>query len=733
MLEFISNYTKGLQHLVGMAPPETTTAARPAGLFSQLTFAIICRDVSESVEAAKIAETIKLHEGEAIIHQPGDDPIGLDRVTHFLSSTFDFPEYDSACDAMIPVVRPAWIDASLAKDKLANPRAYSPDPRLFLSEVVVCCADLPEGDTDAIIGGVLAMGGLFANKITSQVTHLVALSMDSDQCVLVQHRKLNIKIVLPHWFDDCLKLGRRIDEQPYMLPHPEILRQSQHGPPKPGEAKAIRGAVYPDPSSSQQLPSSLRGELNIFRRKHVMLASDLGVGSHLRGIFETVITTGGGQLAKTVRKTDMLICKYREGDEYILASQLGKEVGNLGWLYWLITNNAWTSPMRRMLHYPVARAGIPEFRNYRISLSNYSGEARVYLENLINASGAECTKTLKQDNTHLITAHTQSEKCAAARDWNIHVVNHLWLEDSYAKWGVQSVSDIRYTHFPQRTNLGEVVGQTKLDKSALEKNFFGKTPGPQSNGIAKGGPMKPLDRNIVDARGEPVETSDASTTGGPAAKKGRPSRPETTERAEDKHRTPATSRFARIDKENATPGTGSSRKSKEAAAAKLHQMTPDIQLYEKERKRTGGVIYGGRRKNDPDRVVSRKRSVDETSDTDSAEDLEEPVSKRARSEEPRPTIWLLVTGYHGWVGKPKVEETQRVRSTHNLRSLANEISAPACKIEHTHHFRPFESNSPCCSKDLADRKIRHCYDICTYDDFHRLHRSMSCRKQPFKS
>ena len=54
MLEFISNYTKGLQHLVGMAQAETATATRPAGLFSQLTFAIICRDAIDDAAAAKV-------------------------------------------------------------------------------------------------------------------------------------------------------------------------------------------------------------------------------------------------------------------------------------------------------------------------------------------------------------------------------------------------------------------------------------------------------------------------------------------------------------------------------------------------------------------------------------------------------------------------------------------------------------------------------------------------------
>ena len=152
--------------------------------------------------------------------------VPMEDVTHVISSTSDFPDFDKASDALIPVVKPDWITASLAKDKLANPRQHNPDPKLFLSDVVVCCADLPEGDKDAIIGGVLAMGGLCSHKLATMVTHIVALTMDSDKCAIVKSRKLDIKIVLPHWFDDCLRLGRRIDERPYMLPDPEILRAS---------------------------------------------------------------------------------------------------------------------------------------------------------------------------------------------------------------------------------------------------------------------------------------------------------------------------------------------------------------------------------------------------------------------------------------------------------------------------------------------------------------------------
>jgi hypothetical protein len=99
--------------------------------------------------------------------------IPLTDVTHIISTTSDFPDYEAAGEALIPVVKPDWVEASVTKRRLANPRQYSPDPRLFLSGVVVCCADLPSGDEDAIIGGVLAMGGLYSELLRSRLPILL--------------------------------------------------------------------------------------------------------------------------------------------------------------------------------------------------------------------------------------------------------------------------------------------------------------------------------------------------------------------------------------------------------------------------------------------------------------------------------------------------------------------------------------------------------------------------------
>ncbi|EXJ59033.1 hypothetical protein A1O7_06464 [Cladophialophora yegresii CBS 114405] len=570
-----------------------------------------------------MAEVLRLHDGEALIARYPEENLDVKEITHVVSDTYDFPDYNACADALIPVVRPTWVQHCLAKKKLLNPRQYSPDPRYFMSEVCVCIADLPPGDADAIAGGVLAMGGLWSPKLTSQVTHIISLSMESETAAVAEKRKLNAKVVLPHWVDDCLKLGRKIDEHPYQLPDPEILK-SINKPPMGKRKTPVEGALHPDPTQSGQEPTAPRKLEKVFKKKLVMLATDLGISPYLRGILNELITAGGGRVTDSVSKTDMYICKYREGQDYKTASRAGKDVGNLAWLYFLIQTDQWTSPMRRMLHYPVAKEGLPGFPGLLISLSNYSGDARSYLENLITATGAKCTKTLKQDNTHLITAHDTSEKCAAAREWGVHIINHLWLEESYARWKMQSITDKRYTHFPQRTNLGDVCGHTQLDRGVLEQKFF---------------PDEDTDMTDAPAT-NPMGQANQNTFAPPSARRVK------SEQISKTPRTPAASRVVAPGKENVTPSTTNSRKSKEVAASRLHMAAEDIALYEKETKRKGGVIYGGRRKSDPERVeLGRKRSMDEIDDAETSNDSD---AKKVKRSIDAPQMRLVISKYEKW-------------------------------------------------------------------------------------
>ena len=481
-------------------------------------------------------------------------------------------------------------------------------------------------------------------------------------------------------FDDCLKLGRRIDEGPYMLPDPEILRKRPEDYIPDGLAKrpdmqgasSIQPGTLPTPVSS---PGRSRRDLTVFKGKRVMLSNDLDINNHLRGTIEDLISEGGGNVTGSVEKANIFICQYREGLEYRIASRARRDVGNLNWLYHLFTHNSWTNPLRRLLHYPIARNGLPGFKDFRVSLSNYSGEARVYLENLAKAAGCEFTKTMKEDNTHLITAHTVSEKCDAAKEWNINMVNHLWLEESYAIWHIQSVSNTRYTHFPQRTNLGEVVGQTQIDRKALERQFFPEGSDAEAGAEPKitSKPMQQKDQNVVASR---LPNSSAAPSSSAAIGQDKvPYRTTVTDQLTPRAakgdrlhgegpslKTPITSRYAREGKENETPSTTGSRGAKDRAAAKIHNLAPDIALYEKEKKRVGGVIFGGRKNDEEKHADSRRKRSASFEESAPAGDIDTRDAKRSRKSAPPvpATMKLLITGYKKWIDAIKKENEDRV-------------------------------------------------------------------------
>ncbi|KAI5866192.1 BRCT-containing protein [Durotheca rogersii] len=615
-----------------------------------------------------------------------DGSLPLAQVTHIISNTIDFPQYTDTTAMMIPVVKTKWIMVSVAKGRQAQLRPFTPDPRMIFSDVILSCADIPSSDKETIIGATMAMGGMDSDNVTKLTTHICALSMDHPKCKLAVEKGLKCKIVLPHWFDDCFKLGKRIDESPYLLPNPEILRAGPKDGVKVPSSQHLEGATSAQP---EYLPArtddiaSAPPKLAVFRDKKVLLSADLSIRSRLRDIILDLITSGGGAMTDDVDECDWFICQYRDGEQYVRAAQAGKTVGNLSWLYHLITRNEWTSPLRRLLHYPIPRDGIPGFQDKVITVSNYGGEARIYLENLIIAAGATFTKTMKNDNTHLITARDNSEKCEAARDWNIDMVNHLWIEESYAKCEMQSLTVAKYTHFPPRTNLSEVIGQTFLDEAKLRAMYYpGEADNLGATSKRKRKILEMADENSFSegpAQGvaigrqahkefDVMKDSDAEyaqkTTeafGVPAPK----------ERRAAEFATPARKRHVRAGKENETPSTvSSSRSAKDVAMNRLSVLAPDIALYEKEKKRgakDGHGLWGGKRAADfIDRENLNRRSLSSPSvaGKDNDDDDDEIAAERRPAKKHKPTLpeitmRVVLTGFKRWVDDKHREDADR--------------------------------------------------------------------------
>ncbi|KAK8046593.1 hypothetical protein PG996_014657 [Apiospora saccharicola] len=654
----------------------------PPKLFDLCVFTFVqSKELSETV-IQELSQNLSKY-GAEVIQPKRDGSLPLAAATHIVSNTIDFPQYTEATSMMIPVVKSTWIQASLAKNRQAQLRPYSPDPRMIFSDVVLTCADIPESDKESIIGATMAMGGTESNNLTKLVTHICALSTDHPKCEMVRQKSLKCKIVLPHWFDDCFKLGKRIDDAPYLLPDPEILRAHPGGNIPIPSSQHLQGATsarpdfIPTPVDSE---AGARPKLTIFQEKKVMLSSDLSISARLKDIVKELIGDGGGQLTDYVDDCDWFICHYRDGDDYIRAAHAGKPIGNLSWLYHLITHNAWTTPTNRLLHYPIPRNGIPGFKDLKIAVSNYGGEARIYLENLITASGATYTKTMKADNTHLITARANSEKCDAARDWNIAMANHLWVEESYAKCEMQSLTVGKYTHFPQRTNLGEVIGQTMFDVDKLLALYYpgGRPKKPASASKRKRKNLDPAeeeaDADSSDAASrhtrkdfDVMQDDDAGVADNSVEESGGP-RP--AKRRATSFATPAREQHhIRAGKENETPSTisSSSRSAKEKARTRLSGLVDDIALYEKEKKRIpkDGQPWGGKRAAD---LIEKKhlnrRSVSSPAPASDDHDDEAAAATKRPAKKTKPTLKqiearVILTGFKRWVNDKHKEDADR--------------------------------------------------------------------------
>ena len=98
---------------------------------------------------------------------------------------------------------------------------------MLFSGVCACSTELPSADLETLSAGITALGGQWRASLTKEITHLFAVSPDSAKYAAAMHYRdeTGIRVVLPHWFDDVVKLGvRGLGEEPYEWPDPGILR-----------------------------------------------------------------------------------------------------------------------------------------------------------------------------------------------------------------------------------------------------------------------------------------------------------------------------------------------------------------------------------------------------------------------------------------------------------------------------------------------------------------------------
>ncbi|KAJ2081215.1 regulator of Ty1 Transposition [Coemansia sp. RSA 988] len=416
------------------------------------------------------------------------------QVTHIISEDTHFAEYTACVEVGVCVVTAAWVERSMATGWQYVERFFSAASEDIFSGMVVVPTQMPVSDKETLLASVMTLGGQWREKMRADATHLILLRDEGAKYEYIKARpELGIKAILPHWFKDTLNLWSKMPLEPYVFPNPPMLQgrvshESDGGDTqptavsvpsagthngdayelsKPTEAFLEGYGVAIDPQLRYSMSAGALGRLT----QRLAEAGARVIGPGAEAAAAQADGEAGRELPESLvtdwEEVDILICQHREGYEYTKASRLGKLVGTLVWMYQAFLAQRLTAPTRRLLHYPQPATAVERMDRVRVTVSHYSGSARRYLARLVTAMGAEYAPRMTRATTHLVTARAEGRKYAAALEWNVDVVNHQWVEQSFQRWRLLAASHPMFTYFPQLPLLNGLVGATEVSVGRL--------------------------------------------------------------------------------------------------------------------------------------------------------------------------------------------------------------------------------------------------------------------------
>lgn len=205
---------------------------------------------------------------------------------------------------------------------------------ISLTHPLIPYNQLPTQDLEVLSAGILALGGQWRTGLTKEVTHLFAITNKSPKYSTALHHQdqTHVKVVLPHWFDDSVRLGlSNLSTEPYEWPDPPILRNDQglgglFGTGAGGEGEEgmkvkratnietdpIKRSYYssairyiPDPSSSSpvkiptsSLAASTAPTSNVWGGRRILLGRSLRLFKGRREAVEVGIRRAGGEVVR---------------------------------------------------------------------------------------------------------------------------------------------------------------------------------------------------------------------------------------------------------------------------------------------------------------------------------------------------------------------------------------------------------------------------------------------------
>ncbi|KAI0344360.1 hypothetical protein BDW22DRAFT_1355739 [Trametopsis cervina] len=407
------------------------------------------------------------------------------KLTHYVTTSL--PGSDSleslAEHSQAQLVTPLWVERTLVLGVAQEAAHYSPDPSMLFSGVVATSCDLSDADNEVLSAGISSLGGQWRSALTKDVTHLFAISTGSRKYETAMHFKeaTGMKVVVPHWFDDVVRLGvRTLSTEEYEWPEPKLFSafgvggvgattqgMDTHAAKRSKPLSAERIALYETAlGQGSNAPLQTSSTKNVWKDLKIVLGSSLDLNGSQRQAHKADITREGGQVLEfaspeeelgAIEKADIYITRYRAGPTFVKAYRLNKTIGTLPWLWYVRATGTFSRPTEQLLHYPIPRRPINSFSDHIITVTNYTGKDREYIKKLITTMGAEFTASMSGKNTVVVAAYISGTKTSKAVSWGIPIVNHLWLEDCFSQWRNILPAQEKYVSFSPGIDFGTVL------------------------------------------------------------------------------------------------------------------------------------------------------------------------------------------------------------------------------------------------------------------------------------
>ncbi|KAG8951559.1 hypothetical protein FRC04_005845 [Tulasnella sp. 424] len=371
--------------------------------------------------------------------------------------------------------------------------------------------------------------------------------------------KMGLEVLIPAWFQDCVQLQQRLPTGPYSFPNPARYKPLASLDPigavnHPAESidsklksvsstteKHILFRTVSEAEGKQQKPEKFR-YANVWQTRIVLLGKDLNLQDNLLKAVEASIERNGGfpcHDEDKIEDVDVYVCRHRAGETFQRAVTRDITIGTVAWVFHCEQVGRLTRPMDQLCHFPIPIHKIKDFDKYEITVTNYTGDARDYLKNLIDAVGAKFSATMSKANTHVIAAHLGGQKAERAMHWNIPIVNHTWLEDCFLEWKnipIGGVVGSKYNKFPTGINFMSLLGERGFVgfHDTDPRKILGEPTDVASSSVSNGKHAKrPRLEQVATGSGE--NTPQARQPAGEISTSSGPSRPPPSAKSNQEH------------------------------------------------------------------------------------------------------------------------------------------------------------------------------------------------------